>query len=113
MKTAIAISAMMRNVLSVAKIPPATVAASQVARIAPMIVPMIRPMYPVCARFPWQAAVVPAVSARAGAVRAAWHIWPGRRLVTGGHGGAVLGAPCPPSPRSWRARAVIHPHATR
>ena len=77
MKTAIAISAMMRNVLSVAKIPPATVAASQMARIAPMIVPMIRPMYPVCARFCWQAAVVqqPAVSARAGAVRAAWHIW--------------------------------------
>ena len=50
-----------------------------------MIVPMIRPLYPVCARFPWQAAVVPAVSARAGAVRAAWHLWPGRRLVTGGH----------------------------
>ena len=31
-----------------------------------MIVPMIRPMYPVCARFPWQAAVVPAISARPG-----------------------------------------------
>ena len=52
MKTAIAISAMMRNVLSVAKIPPATVTASQTASIAPMIVPMIRPMYLVCASSP-------------------------------------------------------------
>ena len=50
MKTAIAISPMMANVLSVAKIPPAAVTASQMARIAPRIVVMIRPMYPVC---PW------------------------------------------------------------
>jgi hypothetical protein len=50
MKTAIAISPMMRNVLSVATIPPAAVTASHVARIAPMIVPMIRPMSPVCRR---------------------------------------------------------------
>jgi hypothetical protein len=55
MKTAIAISAMMRNVLSVAKIPPATVMTSQMARIALRIVPMIRPIYLVCARLPWQA----------------------------------------------------------
>ncbi len=52
MKTAIAISATMRNVFSVAKSPPATVTASQMARIAPRIVPMIRPMYLVCARRP-------------------------------------------------------------
>jgi hypothetical protein len=51
---------MMRNVLSVAKIPPAAVTASQMARIAPRIVPMIRPMYPVCTRGSRQAAMVPA-----------------------------------------------------
>jgi Glyoxalase-like domain len=50
MKTAIAISPMMRNVLSVAKIPPAAVKASQMARIAPRIIPMIRPTYSVCAQ---------------------------------------------------------------
>jgi hypothetical protein len=50
MKTAIAIGPMMRNVLSVAKIPPAAMTASQMARTAPRIVPMIRPMSPVCAR---------------------------------------------------------------
>jgi hypothetical protein len=55
MKTASAISAMMRNILSVAKIPPATVTTSQMARIAPRIVPIIRPMYPVCTRLPCQA----------------------------------------------------------
>ena len=49
-KTAIAISPMMTNVLSVATIPPATVTASHMARIAPRIVPMIRPMSPVCRR---------------------------------------------------------------
>jgi hypothetical protein len=49
-KTAIAISATTRNILSVAKIPPATVTISQMARIALIIVPMIRPMYLVCAR---------------------------------------------------------------
>ncbi len=38
----------MRNVFSVAAIPPAAVTASQMARIAPRIVPMIRPMSPVC-----------------------------------------------------------------
>ena len=65
MKTAIAISATMRNVFSVAKMPPATVTASQMARIAPRIVPMIRPMYLVCARRPWHATVVPAVATEA------------------------------------------------
>ena len=50
MNTAIAISPMMRKNLRVAKIAPAAVTASQVARIAPRIVPMIRPMSPVCAR---------------------------------------------------------------
>jgi hypothetical protein len=60
MKTAIAISATMRNVFSVAKSPPATVTASQMARITPRIVPMIRPMYLVCAQRPWHATVVPA-----------------------------------------------------
>ena len=59
MKTAVAISPMMRNVLSVAKIPPAAVTASQMARIAPRIIPMIRPMSPVCARGLWQATAVP------------------------------------------------------
>jgi hypothetical protein len=49
-KTAIAISPMMTNVLSVATIPPATVTASNMAKIAPRIVPMIRPMPPVCRR---------------------------------------------------------------
>jgi len=49
MKTAIAISPTIRNVLSVAMIPPAAVKASQMARITARIVPMIRPMYPVCA----------------------------------------------------------------
>src|SRR5215510_14168053 len=49
MKMAIAISAMIRNVLSVAAIPPTTVTASQMTTIALRIVPMIRPMYPVCA----------------------------------------------------------------
>ena len=50
MTTAIAISPMMRNVLSVATIPPAAVTANHMARIAPKIVPMIRPMSPVCRR---------------------------------------------------------------
>jgi len=49
MKTAIAISPMMRNVLNVAKIPPAAVKASQSAKITPRTVAMIRPMFPVCA----------------------------------------------------------------
>ena len=61
MKTAIAISPMMTNVLSVATIPPAAVKASHMTRIAPRIVPMIRPMSPVCARGLWQAAAAPAV----------------------------------------------------
>ena len=59
MKTAIAISPMMRNVLSVATIPPAAVTASQMARIAPRIIPIIRPMSPVCARGLWQARAAP------------------------------------------------------
>ena len=49
MMTAIAISPMMRNVLSVATILPTAVKASDMARIAPRIVPMIRRMSPVCA----------------------------------------------------------------
>ena len=55
MKTAIAISATMRNILNVATIPLATVTTSQMARIALRIVPMIRPIYLVCARLSWQA----------------------------------------------------------
>jgi hypothetical protein len=50
MMTAIAISPMMRNVLSVATILPTAVKATDMARIAPRIVPMIRRMSPVCAR---------------------------------------------------------------
>jgi hypothetical protein len=65
MKTAIAISPMMRNVLNVAAIPPAAVTANQTARIAPRIVPMIRPMPPsMRPRSLWQAAVVMAVTDR-------------------------------------------------
>jgi hypothetical protein len=52
MKTTIAISAMMRNALNVAKIPPAAVTASQMARIAPRIVPIFRPMDLVCPSAP-------------------------------------------------------------
>jgi hypothetical protein len=59
MKTAIAISPTMRNVLSVAKIPPAAVKANQMATIAPRIIPMIRPTYSVCTHRPWQATVAP------------------------------------------------------
>jgi hypothetical protein len=50
MMTAIAISAMMRNVLSVATMLPTAVTASEMARIALRMVPMIRRMSPVCAR---------------------------------------------------------------
>ncbi len=56
MTTTAAISPVIRNVLSVAKIPPMAVNASQMARITPRIVHIIRPMYPVCARRPAQAA---------------------------------------------------------
>jgi len=52
MMTAMAISPMMRNVLSVATILPTVVMASDMARIAPTIVPMIRRMSPVCAPGP-------------------------------------------------------------
>ena len=55
MKTTTAISPMMKNVLSIAKIQPIAMKASQMARIAPRIVPMIRLMYPVCTRLPCQA----------------------------------------------------------
>ena len=48
MKTTIAISPMMTNTLNVAKIPLAAVTASQMARIPPRIVPIFRPMDPVC-----------------------------------------------------------------
>ena len=50
MTTTAAISPVIRNVLSVAKIPPMAVNASQMARITPRIVHIIRPMYSVCAR---------------------------------------------------------------
>jgi hypothetical protein len=59
MMTAIAISPMMRKVLSAATIPLAAVRASDTAAIALRIVPMIRPTSPVCARDLWQATVVP------------------------------------------------------
>ncbi len=49
-KTPNAISPMTRNILAEATIPPATVTASQTARIAPRTVPMIRPIHPVCTR---------------------------------------------------------------
>ena len=52
MMTAMAISPMMRNVLSVATMLPTVVMASDMARIAPTIVPMIRRMSPVCAPGP-------------------------------------------------------------
>jgi len=59
MTTTAAISPVIRNVLSVAKIPPMAVTASQMARITPRIVHIIRPMYPVCARRPASAALYP------------------------------------------------------
>ena len=49
MTTAIAISPVMTSVLSVARIPPAAVTANQMARMTPRTVPMIRPMYQLCA----------------------------------------------------------------
>lgn len=52
MMTAMAISPMMRNVLSVATMLPTDVMASDTATIAPTIVPMIRRMSPVCAPGP-------------------------------------------------------------
>src|SRR5262249_60613766 len=52
MMTAMAISPMMRNVLSVATMLPTVVMASDMARIAPTIVPMNRRMSPVCAPEP-------------------------------------------------------------
>jgi hypothetical protein len=54
MTTTAAISPVIRNVLSVAKIPPIAMNASQMARITPRIVHIIRPMDPVCARRPAQ-----------------------------------------------------------
>ena len=70
MKTASAISPMMRNVLSVATIPPAAVKANDMARIAPMTVPMIRPMSPVCRRI--YAGVSPARSSPGLSLRPRW-----------------------------------------
>jgi hypothetical protein len=52
MMTAMAISPMMRNVLSVATMLPTDVMASDTATIAPTIVPMIRRMSPLCAPGP-------------------------------------------------------------
>src|SRR5215467_12983480 len=52
MMTAMAISPMMRNVLSVATMLPTDVMASDTATIAPTIVPMIRRMSPLCALGP-------------------------------------------------------------
>ena len=99
MKTTSAISATMRNVFSVAKMPPATVTASQMARITPRIVPMIRPMYLVCARLPLARDGLYPPSRPTEPVRAAWHIWPGRRLVTGGHVPASVGHVMTAGPR--------------
>jgi hypothetical protein len=50
-------------------------------------------------RLPWYAMVVLAVSAQAEPVRVAWHIWPGRRLVTGGHVPASVGHVMTAGPR--------------
>jgi hypothetical protein len=58
MKTTTAISPIMKKVLSIAKIQPMAMKASQMARIAPRIVHIIRPIYPVCARRPPRAAVM-------------------------------------------------------
>ena len=58
MKTTTAISPIMKNVLSIAKIQPMAMKASQMARIAPRIVHIIRPIYPVCARRPARAPVM-------------------------------------------------------
>jgi integrase len=52
MMTAMAISPMMRNVLSVARMLPIDVMASDTATIAPTTVPMIRRMSPLCAPGP-------------------------------------------------------------
>ena len=52
MMTAMAISPMTRNVLSVATMLPTDVMASDTATIAPTIVPMIRRMSPLCAPGP-------------------------------------------------------------
>jgi hypothetical protein len=52
MMTAMAISPTMRNVLRVATMLPTDVMASDTATIAPMIVPMIRRMSPLCAPGP-------------------------------------------------------------
>ena len=52
MMTAMAISPTMRNVLSVARMLPRDVTASDTATIAPTIVPMIRRMSPLCAPGP-------------------------------------------------------------
>jgi hypothetical protein len=49
MTTTTAISPMMTNVLSIERIQPTAIKASQMARITPRIVHIIRPMYPVCA----------------------------------------------------------------
>ena len=57
MTTTAAISPVIKNVLSVAEIQPMAVNASQMARTTPRIVHIIRPMYPVCARRPAQAAL--------------------------------------------------------
>ena len=72
MMTAMAISPMMRNVLSVATILPTVVMASDTARIAPMIVPMIRRMYPVCALGPLACDGRAGRPVRGRALRAAW-----------------------------------------
>jgi hypothetical protein len=50
MTTTTAITPRIKNVLSIAKIPPMAMKASQMARIAPTIVHIIRPMSPVCPR---------------------------------------------------------------
>ncbi len=73
MKTTTAISPIMKNVLSIPKIQPMAMKATQMARIAPRIVHIIRPIYQVCARRPPQVAVVVTGPARAPAWRGGSH----------------------------------------
>ena len=82
MKTTTAISPIMKKVLTIAKIQPMAMKASQMAKIAPTIVHIIRPVYPVCARRPPQAAVmVTGARARAWVAGGGSHPAPQRRRV--------------------------------
>src|SRR5258706_109432 len=103
MNTTTAISPMTKNVLSIAKIQPIAMKPTQMARIAPRIVHIIRPMDPVCARSPGPAVMLTkgprrlwwraAASCSLGPARA-----PRRRLL----------APPPPG-RAFAAASRIRP----